>query len=53
MTCEEMNTVKTFTNGISRMFSASGAITWERLNGFQLRQFLMAELDKFTAERFA
>ena len=34
------------------MFSVSGAIMWERLNDFQLRQFLMAELDKFTAERF-
>ena len=37
---------------INHMFSASGAIMWERLNDFQLRQFLMAELDKFTAERF-
>ena len=47
-----MNTVKTFTNGINRVFSASGGVMWERLNDFQLRQFLMAELDKFTAKHF-
>ena len=45
-----MSTVKGFILGINRVFAANGGVMWEKLNDSQLRQFLMAELEKFHSE---
>lgn len=38
--------------GINRVFSSNGGVMWEKLNDAQLRQYLMAQLDKFDCNAY-